>query len=68
MIRGRRRGGAVHPAAELGDHNKLFHELRLYKCVCCKVNVCVFEGGVQRSDGRWKDGMCAKEGIKGMFF
>lgn len=25
-------------------------------------------GGVQLSDGRWKDGMCAKEGNQGMFF
>lgn len=28
----------------------------------------VYGGRVQLSDGRWKDGMCAKEGNQGMFF
>lgn len=27
----------------------------------------VHGGGVRLSDGRWKDGMCAKEGNHGMF-
>lgn len=30
--------------------------------------MCVHGREVQLSDGRWKDGMCAKEGNKGMFF
>lgn len=28
----------------------------------------MFWRGVQLSDGRWKDGMCAKEGNQGMLF
>ncbi len=62
--------GYKNLAGGAGKHTKnerLFHELWLYKCVCCHVNVCV-RRGVQLNDGRWKEGMCAKEGNQGMFF
>lgn len=45
----------------------LFHELGFIGVFVFKWDVCVWRG-VQQSDNRWQDGMCAKEGNQGMFF
>lgn len=47
--------------------NRLFHELGFISVFVLKW-MSVYGGRVQLSDGRWKDGMCAKEGNQGMFF